>query len=1048
MKFRVLNWFFRIVLLLGMLVIPSFNSSAAAPAAPAQVPSQAPGADPLKLISIPATPKPPTADGYCDPAEYDSGISYTFNDGGGANNATVWLMHDADYLYVCMSALHGSYSDRFASLYLDPQGDGSSYQFARDNDYSLKITIDSGVLSSWQGSGVGPSPASYIPDGTIDPSWSALSSSPNNDLAEYKILLKGFDLNACGGIFGLAVYHHWFSFTGNDYGWPSNQWYDQPRTWQLATLEGIPCNASGKIAYVFRGDTLSATSFYNLLAGAGYTVTLIPLSNVLSYDFTTFDLTIIADDTGSLNTWGSGGTITTDQVNQITAVIPTKPGGTPILGLGEGGYAFYGKLGLFIGWPHGWHGPQDHVRRGSDPVATSVFNTIGVDPVPYYASPTNSVGIYLLAKPANVYTAGLEDPLNDHASIITQDCRMLWGNSGNPLSFDTGGNGQTMFLNAVGYMRSYQCPTPIPPPTNCTLSITKSDNLPVGDHVNIGDTIIYKINYALGDPASNCPTGKVVDVIPAGTTFVPGSATGGVTPAADGTLTWSVSNSGSLYFSVIVTETACATGLDITNSADLRVSAGPILTSDPVIHPVTCQVVSLPNDQPMYAESEFKIDPYPLISGNTTHLSVRVRNLTASPQPVSVQFQSSPAVFGIGLDYSNPLGSASAIVPASGYADVGIDFVPVISGIACIQAVVTADNGSGPLITQSCLDVTEVLQPGVTATLSFPVRNNTGSTGDVLLVVDNTCPGWSATITSPASGTYAGLAVGATGDPLAVLSVTPPSSGLLGSGCHIDVQAWKDGQMIGGIRKVDIAPVHLPLFVRPPWEEPEITFIPNPPVLGVPGQICIRLVNPLPTHQTVTVDFSVADFGAGVGFTPASINNTFILPPNSITSHCVSWTPTSSGTLHRCILATLKQAGYLDQTSQSNIDVVRASSSLSGLTIPFMVGNPDLVGHTLTIVPTLVGIDPLWMPIIEPLGGVGAVPGSLAGGERLALQMRFGTAKRAFGSNGLNYTPPLLDLSAGERHSVEVTVLLDGVPTGGFTVQLEPVRLYLPAISQ
>jgi hypothetical protein len=211
----------------------------------------------------------------------------------------------------------------------------------------------------------------------------------------------------------------------------------------------------------------------------------------------------------------------------------------------------------------------------------------------------------------------------------------------------------------------------------------------------------------------------------------------------------------------------------------------------------------------------------------------------------------------------------------------------------------------------------------------------------------------------------------------------------------------------------------------------------------VPGQICIRLVNPLATTQTVTVDFSVADFGAGVGFTPA-VSGTFDLPPNSIGNYCVSWTPTPGGTLHRCVLATLKQTGYLDQTSQHNLNVVRSTSSGGGLTISFIAGNPDLVGHTLTFETRLVGVDPSWLPIIEPLGGIGVLPSTLAGGGRLLLQLHFPASKLSFGLNGAKYAPPLLDFSAGERHSVEVTVLLDGVPTGGFTVQLEPYQIFLP----
>ena len=104
---------------------------------------------------------------------------------------------------------------------------------------------------------------------------------------------------------------------GDDYGWPSNQWFDQPHTWQLVYLLNGPCNPppgeGGKIAYVFRGNTADATSFYNLLVTNGYTVTLVPLGDVLTTDFSTFDLILVADDTGNLNDWGSAG-LTDSQV--------------------------------------------------------------------------------------------------------------------------------------------------------------------------------------------------------------------------------------------------------------------------------------------------------------------------------------------------------------------------------------------------------------------------------------------------------------------------------------------------------------------------------------------------------------------------------------------------------------------------------------------------------------------------------------------------------------------------------------------------------------
>jgi hypothetical protein len=1060
MKSRKLEWVFRAVLILGLLVIPSFSISAAPPddspaaaaAAGANVPSGVPTTlNLINIFALPGTAPIPIVDGACGVQEYSSGSGYSFFDGPAGGQATVNLVHDSTYLYVCVVAQPGTLASRFASLYLDPQGDGSTYTFARQDDYSLRVNIPgaSGSGTAYRGSGVANG---YVSDPSIDATWWAQQASDNqgkNDTAEFRVSLKKFGINVCNTIFGLATYHHWFSAVGDDYGWPSSQWFDQPHTWQLARLvgevNGPECSGkSGKIAYVFRGNTLDATNFYSLLTGAGYSVTLIPLADVLLYDFTTFDLTIIADDSGSLDQWSTPADRAA-QIAKITAVGGAHPNGTPILGIGEGGYAFFGRLSLFNGWPRGWHGPMQTVSR--DPGDTTNIFTAGpiASPIQHYTAPTNSVGIYLKPAPlpGDVVSVALEEPLDDHANIILQGCRMLWGSGGNPSGMT--GDGTNLFLNTVAYTRNFQCAPPPPPPSDTCYTLTKTANPPVTSVVPVGGVIEYTLHYQL-KPApvgTSCPTiGKLVDMIPFGTAFIPGSASDGIAPAG-GVLTWSVGTStGELtkVFRVNVTENVCAANKKVANFAELRPSGAAPLASATLVHDIACQPLGLPTDQPMYAESEFRIEPYPLVAGRSTFLSVRVQNLTASPQPVTVQFQSSPAVFGIGLDYSTALGSASAIVPASGYADVGIHFAPTLSGIACIQAVVTAANGSAPMITQSCLDVVEVLHPGQPATLTFPVRNNTGAAGTVSLVVDNTCPGWTAAITTPGSGQYVNLAAGATGSPQAVLTVTPGLGVTLGSGCHIDVQAWIGDKMIGGIRKIDIAPVHLPLHVTPPWEEPEISFIPDPPVQGVPGQLCIQLVNPLPTNQSVTVDFSVADFGAGVGFTPAA-SAVFNLPPNSIGTYCTAWTPLASGTLHRCVLATLKQTGYRDQTSQRNIDIVRPSSGLSGLTIPFVVGNPDLVGHILTFERRLVGINPVWMPIIEPLGG-GVLPATIPGGGQLSLQLRFAPSGLALAPN---LAPPLLDLSAGSRQSVEVSVLLDGVPTSGFTVQLDPYKFYLPA---
>jgi uncharacterized repeat protein (TIGR01451 family) len=1066
MHSRSLDRLYRIFLVVSLLAGLSFTTGAAA--APLTLPGSAdktgPALQPLGVsatgatfppITIPATTATVDVNGTCDANEYGLAAVYTFTDIGSAA-ASVRLMHDNTYLYVCLVAPHGSYPTRFASLYLDPQGNGISYQFAQQYDYSLRVKIVGPSLLSMAGSGVANG---YVPLNSpgVPDYWTGAATgagvNDKNDVVEYRVNLKDFGLGICGSIFGLSVFHHWVvGGSGDDYGWPSTQWFDQPRTWQLATLSapvGSSCGANGTIAYVFRGNTQDATSFYNTLVGAGYSVTLVPLSSVMTTDFNAFSLVMIADDTGSLDQWGTPG-LTDQQVAKIANPNPGKAN-KPILGLGEGGYAFFGRLSMFIGWPHGWHGPQINIREAATPPA-AIYVGVSVvppNPIPFYIEPTNSVGIYTPtnpALPANVTKIGLEDPLDDHSSLIQEGCQLLWGNSGNPLGMTT--DGTTIFLNSVGYILSSTCELPPVTPSGACYSISKTASPDPTAVVHPGDMITYTITYQLKTVVgANCPTqAKLVDVVPTGTTYVPNSASDSINADPGGVLTWLVGTSAAPLtkkFSVIVSNNVCAANdvadRVVDNAAELHFTGAPPEPSTTVSNPITCPPVGLPTDQPVFAETELKVEPYPLVSGTPTKVSVQVQNLTSSSIPVTVQFQiDSVNKFGIGLPYTTAA-NASATLPASGMAVLVSYFTPTFSGNACIQAAVSTTGMTTPLLTQSCLDVTEDLTNGIPAFWDVPVRNNTGSTADVLLVIDNTCPGWTATVTNPADGTIHGLGAGAFANPKVRVTVTPPTSGLLGSGCHIDLQAWIGTTMIGGVRKLDVAPVHLPLNVQPPWEESEITVHPDPASPGVPAQLCIQLVNPLATAQDMIVDFAVADFGAGVPFIPTVSLPIHALP--GIHTYCVAWTPSAGGTLHRCILATLKQDGYIDQTSQHNIELVSAppATGLSGMSIPFVVGNPDLVSHTLTFHIDLLGIGPVWMPVVETGGGGTLIP-PLAGGGEVTLQLVFPTL---FAPAEIT-APPVFTF--GGASSVQVTYLLDDVPAGGFTIIVSPLSIYLPVM--
>ena len=506
-----------------MLATLLFSSSLASPAAVASAgaspasssPSSGPAAAPAAvdgILSIPLTESAPKVDGFC--TDYAGAVMETFVDGNG-NPATVYLVHTADnVLYVCMQAQPGALATRFGSLYLDPQGDGASYVFAQKDDYALHVGILDKAKSSYHGTGV---VNGYEADATIPPFWDGVAvANAEGESVEYQVSTGRFMFGANCSIFGIAVYHHWFSAIGDDYGWPSNRYFDQPRTWQLAQLDNGECANSpqGRIAYVFRGNSLDATSFYNLLTGAGYSVDLVPLGSVLSTDFTQYTLVLIANDTGNLNQWGFP-SMTAAQVAKISAAKK------PVIGLGEGGYAYFGQSMLFIGWPNGWHGPQQKVDQA--PTAPAPYFMGLSPPIQHYTSPKNSVGIYLGGSsiPSDVIPVGLEDPTPDHASLIMQGCDLLWGNSGNPLVMTV--DGITLFLNAVQYMNVFQCPTPQPPPPDC-VTITKTAVPADGTPVVPGQVISYTVTYTYSDDAAceNPKQARLVELAAAGHDFRPG----------------------------------------------------------------------------------------------------------------------------------------------------------------------------------------------------------------------------------------------------------------------------------------------------------------------------------------------------------------------------------------------------------------------------------------------------------------------------------------------------------------------------------------------
>jgi hypothetical protein len=456
-----------------------------------------------------------------------------------------------------------------------------------------------------------------------------------------------------------------------------------------------------------------------------------------------------------------------------------------------------------------------------------------------------------------------------------------------------------------------------------------------------------------------------------------------------------------------------------------------------------------PGERP-FAEKEITVRPYPLLSGDLVEVCVTLENNTDADQVVDVEFMLSS--FGIGLPFTTiPTTGApnpqTVLLPAHSTVVVCIQFIATTPGHHCLA--VKLSMGDYVTYSRRNLDVAELLEPEVPEDVLISVGNPTAATADIDLVVDNTCPGWMAWI-SP-SVLYE-VDPNGTDVRTAALTVIPPP-GLLGTNCHIDLLAYINGQLIGGVRKIDRSPTAPPID-EPPWAEREITVSPDPPVAGQPAQVCVELVNPTAVDQVIDVTFAWADFGAGIDFTDiASVPGTTI-PAMGKLIICAPWTPPPGGTLHRCLRVQIHQDGYHDVFSQRNIDLVRlplGEISVPGGVYdlpPFLLHNPSDAPASFFFQVVTVGLSgasveatPIPLPMQSAGAGLALEPGD-------EFELGPGESQEFFVRITSDGDPQLV----GDGHYVDVlpyangqALLVDGIRSGVRYVLAKP-QIYLPLV--
>ena len=147
----------------------------------------------------------------------------------------------------------------------------------------------------------------------------------------------------------------------------------------------------------------------------------------------------------------------------------------------------------------------------------------------------------------------------------------------------------------------------------------------------------------------------------------------------------------------------------------------------------------------------------------------------------------------------------------------------------------------------------------------------------------------------------------------------------------------------------------------------------------------------------------------------------------------------------------LKQAGYLDQRSQRNFNLVKLPGTITDARTRFKIHNPFGIDATLKLDTVVHGINPFWQPELKVVQGDGSVvnpPTNIKAGETLEVLIGLRPVGRL-----VRATEPGRDqFRYGDAALVDVGVSLNDAPIGGVSVEFDPAAaantVYLPLVAR
>jgi len=244
-----------------------------------------------------------------------------------------------------------------------------------------------------------------------------------------------------------------------------------------------------RAVFLYKDDSRTAGLYKDFLDAHGLLTDLLAVSLVdKSTDFSPYSLILVGPDSGEGSNWGT-----------VAALLRLTRTGKPVLGLGEGGYAYFGKRSLLIGYPHGvpTRLSEMNTDNNQEPLYSAPYRPFfkNGETIQAYTTTVETVDIAVPNPTNQVYIYG-RDPYipSAHYPLIQQGRYLLWGfNSPPPEMTD---DGRLLFANVAWYLASLL--------EKDTLILTDPDRFSatgysagdVADMTNVINTLVGTETYA------------------------------------------------------------------------------------------------------------------------------------------------------------------------------------------------------------------------------------------------------------------------------------------------------------------------------------------------------------------------------------------------------------------------------------------------------------------------------------------------------------------------------------------------------------------------